>query len=313
MAKKKNNKSKNKSRKRVDRVAKALIEASMRLHQRRLWLRMGDRESVLLELEGVEDPIVATVMGSGGEEYGLNLTVGTNAVSNFKKLRELGPDDTLIEETDMIGISVEPLGNIPTEFRGLLEDAGFVGRRDVLAPFVLIKRPGRHARGPNATERKLTLAAIEAILAADDQNDLEPVSWDSGRCLTLTANANTRTVVARIQRVGKPSATGIGVVPDKVRPAGELPSIDDVERRDATWLIGVPPIPPGSKETTERTTRLSSLMRPRSGWSVAPSSSATSRRKVSPASSMSCAGTPPPAGQACLARSCARTAAFTRP
>lgn len=218
-----------------DRLAKALVERSLAFHRRRVWLDVEDEDSLVIEVPEV-GAVVASIMGWAGEEYGLNLILGESALDDVLDLRSgFGHDEDALERIHQIGVTVDTLGAIPGDMRGILEAAQFRGRREVPAPFFIAKSPGEHPRLPNRREQRTLLFAINAVLAAAEQGDLKLVGIEGGRVLTLALDGTAfePTVKARVKRVKSRARTG---APEQEH---RLPAdLRDLPRTSSRWIVG---------------------------------------------------------------------------
>lgn len=225
-----------------DRLAERLIEQSLEFYRRRLWLECTDVDILVLELPG-EPPLVASVMGSGGQEYGLNLTLGESSLAQMQAMLESGPaHEEAAESLHMVGFSVGPFGEIPGEMRRIHEAAGFAGRREILAPYFAARSPDGYGRLPTRAEMRTLLLVIDTILVAVAQGDFKPLDVTRGRVLTLRVLEPVEhppRVEARIQVV-EPSAWAPRL-PEIVIPA----EVASAPRTQANWCVGLSRAPGG--------------------------------------------------------------------
>ena len=117
-----------------DRLAEDLVATAIELHKKRLWLKLGPDQGVFVEVPTHEFPVLATAIGHAGESYGVMIYVGEHALDSLARcLKAEGHDPELAEDLDFVGVTIEPLREIPPHMRAPLQAAGFVARRDVLA------------------------------------------------------------------------------------------------------------------------------------------------------------------------------------
>jgi hypothetical protein len=165
-----------------DPVARALVESSLELHRRRLWQEVPGDAPFLIRVPGEEAPLVATIMGHLGSDYGLFLARGEDAFAQTVAIhRERGQRTDALELLSVLSVCIDPIGDIPPDHRGLLHDAGFHPSHDGLAPLALAKPAHRRPRTPNRAESRLLLTSLRAILAVHAAGELEPKSLDSRR------------------------------------------------------------------------------------------------------------------------------------
>ena len=70
---------------RVD-VMQSLLQAVDKFNERKLWKRFTNSDCFAVKLPGHDHPMLAVILGNGGEEYGLTLFRGPNAASSFAEL-----------------------------------------------------------------------------------------------------------------------------------------------------------------------------------------------------------------------------------
>jgi len=117
-----------------DPLSQGLVECSFELHRRRLWLEVPGDAPFLLKVPGVEDTLVATITGHEASSYGLFTSRGPDAFADAVRTITKGEPATDLEPQSILGFSMEQLGEIEPERRGILQAAGFQGRRESLAP-----------------------------------------------------------------------------------------------------------------------------------------------------------------------------------
>ncbi len=219
-----------------DRVAQALVQATLELHGRRLWLEVPGDAPFLVRLPDEPFPLAAVITGQQGREYGVVFRRGERAFAEMARhiLEDEERPDQLDEDTILL-LSVEALAEIPPHMRGLLADAGFQCRRESLAPFPIVKLPFQEARSPNRSERKLLLAAVRAILAAHDAGELHPTTPDLRR---------RRILEIAVEGAGREACVAARFVPWPQIPVLEPPrgsGLEDLDpalpRLDERWLV----------------------------------------------------------------------------
>jgi hypothetical protein len=165
-----------------DPIAKALVSAALELYRRQLWLEVPADAPFLLRVPGQDLPLVASIMGHMGQDYGLFVSRGEHAFETLLRIfaTEGGPE-TDLSGAAIISVTVQPLGQIEPPLRGLLEAAGLQMRRESLAPLAMSYSKPAGGRSANRSERKLLLACVRAVLAAHDAGVFAPPSLDRRR------------------------------------------------------------------------------------------------------------------------------------
>lgn len=158
-----------------DPLSARLVAASLEFHRLRLWLELEQDSAFLIRLPDEPEPIVAMVMGQGGEHFGLSLYRGIGAIESARRL-VLGDYDEappVAEGTVQLSVSFERLEVIPVERRTILVDAGFTTRREALAPAYFALLPSGRARLPNRSEMRVLTLALNAVIKARAEGPLE--------------------------------------------------------------------------------------------------------------------------------------------
>ncbi|MEW6071116.1 MAG: hypothetical protein AB1726_00795 [Planctomycetota bacterium] len=229
-----------------DRLAKNLVERALELHRRRPWQDVPRDAPFLLRLAGEECPLAAIIIGQDASNYGLVLVRGETAVADVARwLMTEGEAEEEIDSVSMLSVTFEPLGELSAPFRAPLEAAGFRGRRERVAPFLVAKDPHRRGRAPHRSEMRLLLGALDVILAAGDAGVLRPLSLDSRQRSILE--------IAAGEPGGELQARTVSLPPDFEIPAELSPctlptSLATLPRRDERWLAAFSVLPVAVKD-----------------------------------------------------------------
>ncbi len=216
-----------------------LFERAMEFYRRRLWLRIRAEEAVGILLPGKPDSelMIASIMGSESDEYGLAFYRGKDAASLMLKVTD-GED--VVEEVDELVFSIWALNEIPMEFRETLDRARFKGRRETLAPWFMVKKPGKWPRDLKKSEQQTLLFALNAVLEADDKGQLRPFSVRDGRILSFELEGSM------LEPILKPAVRKLPKVEAFCLSDFEA-QLDclaaDLPRRDGDWVVGLLPTP----------------------------------------------------------------------
>ena len=129
-----------------------------------------------------------TIMGQGGQEFGLMLLRGPEAYRNLLTMLAAQPGDTdMPDNAAFIGFSMTRFAGVPPFGRSLLRKGGLVCCRETLVPFFVAKDAGRQPRGISPDELQKCLYALKGILKAHDEGMLRPTPLrESAQVLTLT-------------------------------------------------------------------------------------------------------------------------------
>jgi hypothetical protein len=162
-----------------DPLSRSLVDAAMELHRRRLWKAVPVHAAFLIRVPDEEFPIVATITGHDGTEYGLSLARGRDALAQVVATR-LAQDagGALDERMSVLCVEIDSVADMKADERQLTEDAGFQVRYDGLGPLALAKPPFRAVRPANRAELRILRACLRAVLAVHDAGNFEPRALD---------------------------------------------------------------------------------------------------------------------------------------
>jgi hypothetical protein len=134
-------------------LVRDIIQISAEFHQRQLWKRFTNRDCFAIRVPGEEDPLLASVMGAGGEHYGLMLLRGPRAAACFSAAFASGdPGGDAMDETDLLGFALATFGDMSPLAQAFYRQAGIHPRYDEKLPDFLVKPPHRQGRMPNEAE-----------------------------------------------------------------------------------------------------------------------------------------------------------------
>jgi len=231
---------------RPDPIAASLVEATFELHRRRLWLEVPADAPFLVRVPGEEHPLVVSVIGHGGSDYGLLLMRGEAGFAQVENCildgRERAED---FEAQAFLSITLDTLAAIHPEQRGVLTAAGFQTRRESLAPCIFSKPAHRAARMPSRSEMRLMLACLRALFAVHDAGELRPTVLDRRRkrIFQIVVEGEERGAKARAEVVSWPSA-------NRQREVEVFPCLRQIDlglpRLDVGWLVAFALVPGGT-------------------------------------------------------------------
>jgi len=220
-----------------------VLQAVQAFNSRKLWKRFTNYDCFGVRIAGEGELILGVVLGDAGEEYGLSLFRGEQAVASLAALLDAeGPGDDALEDMDMLGFSMEDFGNLPPDAQGLLREGGRHPRYDEQVPHLLAKPAGQQGRVPNESELTLLGLVLQAVVEADKKKLLQPARLEDqeGICVVNIRREATapQVSVARERWNREVSPTTVPLLAAS-HDLGSLP------RLKATWLVGMPALPAG--------------------------------------------------------------------
>lgn len=221
-------------------VVRELMQAVSAFQERKLWKRFTNFDCFGVRVPGLADLLLASVMGEGGEQFGLWLLRGPGAVESLRELvgESTGGDDQ-IEAMDFLSYSMAPFGTLSSQAQDFYRAVGIYPRHDEEVSDLMIKPPYRQVRLPADGELVLLTRVLQAALVADRRKLLEPARVDDrkGICV-VTLGPDAENVLASVTRELPPPP------PAPVRSVITAPlNLTGVALLAATWLIGTVPVP----------------------------------------------------------------------
>lgn len=129
----------------------------------RPWEQIGN-EIFGLSFEGDDRLYFASVMGSGGMEYGVLIVGGWEGYRFLQGMCDKDFDEhTAIEALDLISVSLEPKGDIPEAFAAYSRRKGLQAVPRLGFPMVTMKRPGRVSTVPTPFQERALSSCLEAL------------------------------------------------------------------------------------------------------------------------------------------------------
>lgn len=237
-------------------VIRATLLAAAALHERRMWERFTNLDCFGVRLPDRDEFLLACVMGESGEEYGLMLCRGPDAVAHFDAFNRVdGADSDAFYATDVMGFSMDRFGDLTPEVQAVFREAGLRRRARDQVPGFLVKPPHRLPRLPDADEWSLLRRVLAGVLRADEQRLIEPIEFDDPAgvfVLTVTGDAEDpavtvdREVLRRDDEGNGDTADAGGFYPSgaDVFVSGGL-DLSGLDRIDTRWLVAAAPLPMG--------------------------------------------------------------------
>jgi len=250
----------------ADRLSAELVRWALELYRRRPWDRVPGDAPFLIRVPGEDLPLVANVMGQARSEYGLLLQRGPGAFrSQARLILEGGGSHGRVEEWDILSATFQPLASIPPEFRTILTEARFTPRREHVAPFFLVKHPGLRPRPPGRGDRRLLLACLKGLCAADDAGELRPPSLDTRRERVLEVRVSGELRSPEVRATLVPWPEDAAPYPPLVLLGAEA---RDLPTRGESWFAALFSAP-AAIEGDDRTVRLFALASTTRQWILA--------------------------------------------
>jgi len=174
------------------RLYRETFNAALEFYSLRLWMIYSSEEAFAVKVPGRERPYFASVMGEGGEEYGLMLACGEEPRQELERL--LTSDEEVpdaIEQVTFSGFTMTRLEEVPPERRKFYKHAQLSLRRESFVPMFLFKEPGRQPRELTPEEVESMLYVLRGTIKAHRERLLKPESiLEEDKVLTLTVSGD---------------------------------------------------------------------------------------------------------------------------
>ena len=225
-----------------------LINAAKDLAALKLWEQFGNMDFFVVETP-LEDPVLAAMMGEGGEEFGICIFRGPDAFGQPLVLEE--DEAAVIRRANTLGFGMEHYRQMGYGEKKWYKSANYRARKDDLLPAFVVKRPGDHAEYPEKdADLKLLLFVIKGVIAAHQRGEFMPTTLgvQDGRMLTLQVSGEAEKPTVHVtQKTFAGSAELIEFCNRDVVGLGEwtVPDLSDLPRLDETWVLvtGYAPAP----------------------------------------------------------------------
>ena len=220
-----------------------VLEAAGEFNRRKLWRRFTNLDCFGVKVAGQDEPMLGSVLGNAGEEYGLSLFRGPDAAGSFEALLDSqGLGDDILNDMDLLGFTMIAFGELPPEDQARLREVGQHPRAHEQTPQFLAKPPRQRPRFPNEAELGLLLLVLRAVVQADKKKLLQPARLDDddGICvLAISSDAAVPHISVTREHWRSRKTVRTMSLPEKRLDLRGLP------RLNATWLVGMPTIPAG--------------------------------------------------------------------
>jgi hypothetical protein len=225
-------------------------DAALAFDVLRLWEACDDRVCFPVRLPGSPHLVFASVMGAGGQEYGLAVYRGADAGARIlETVASLGMDGGMADAMDLVSFGMSPLHELPPPGREFLRAAKITAKRDELVPLFIAKDPGKFARALSRGEVGDMLMILRGLAKAHRAGLLEPSQVRPGALTREYAFSGD----PRDPEIAVTEGLFTAALPARslVASPGELGRLP---RIPASYLIGYPVLPIGI-EGSEATVR----------------------------------------------------------
>ncbi len=140
----------------------------------RLWELYDNMDFFVVQIP-LEEPVVASIMGAGGQEYGLSVFRGPNAFRQPLMLYD--KPKSAVDKIDTIGFSMMYYRDMDHLEKKWLKSCNYNARKSEWMPSVISKKPGRMMEMVEKDhDVKLMLYILKGIMQAQEDGDFRPTT-----------------------------------------------------------------------------------------------------------------------------------------
>ncbi len=149
-----------------------MIKACIEFADLRLWEQYDNMDLFVVETP-LEDPVVVSIMGAGGQEYGLSAFRGPDAFQQIHLLND--NSKTMFDKLDTIGFSMLYYKDMQHEEKKWLKSCNYRVKKSEWVPSVISKKQGQIMEMVDKDhDIKLMLYILRGIIQAKEQGDFRP-------------------------------------------------------------------------------------------------------------------------------------------
>jgi hypothetical protein len=151
-----------------------MIRACMDFADMRLW-ELYDNMDLFVVQTPLEEPVVASIMGAGGQEYGLSVFRGPDAFRQPLMLYD--KPKSAVDKINTIGFSMMYYRDMDHLEKKWLKSCNHNARKSEWVPSVISKKPGRMMEMVEKDhDVKLMLYILKGIMRAQEDGDFCPTT-----------------------------------------------------------------------------------------------------------------------------------------
>lgn len=216
-----------------------MIQACKELAELRLWESYENLDFFAVETP-LEDPVVVSIMGAGGEEYGISVFRGPDA---FKQPIMITKDgNSAVDKINTIGFSMVHYRDMQYEEKKWFKSCDYRARKSDWLPSVISKKPGEMMQ---MVERdhdiNLMLYIARGIVKAQEDGKFRPVLKNSGsKIFTIEVSGDVSEPDVEVTYKSFPGSKELlqmcrdEMVYDDI---SALPDISRLPKLDETWVV----------------------------------------------------------------------------
>jgi len=217
-----------------------MIQACKELADMRLWENYENLDFFAVETP-LEDPVVVSIMGAGGQEYGISAFRGPDA---FRQPIMITNErmSTAADKIDTIGFDMVHYRDMQYEEKKWLKSCNYRGEKSDWLPSVISKRPREMMQMVEKdNDIKLMLYIVKGIIKAQQEGEFCPTISDSGsKIFTIEVCGDVSEPDVKVTHKSFP---GSEALLDMCREEmlyddlSELPDISRLPKLSVSWVV----------------------------------------------------------------------------
>lgn len=216
-----------------------MIQACKELMAMRLWESYENLDFFVIETP-LEDPVVVSIMGAGGEEYGVSVFRGPNAFKQPVMITNEGK--SAADKINTIGFSMVHYRDMQYEEKKWLKSCNYRAKKSDWLPSVISKKSGEMMQMVEKDhDINLMLYIVRGIIKAQEDGKFCPAIKNSGsKIFTIDVSGDVSEPVVKVTHKSFPDSEELlQMCRDEMMydESSVLPDISRLPKLDETWVV----------------------------------------------------------------------------
>jgi hypothetical protein len=216
-----------------------MIQACKELMEMRLWESYENLDFFVVE-SPLEDPVVVSIMGAGGEEYGISVFRGPDAFKQPVMITNEGKPAA--DKINTIGFSMVHYRDMQYEEKKWLKSCNYRAKKSDWLPSVISKKPGEMMQMVEKDhDINLMLYIVRGIIKAQEDGKFCPVISNSGpKMFTVEVSGDVSDPDVKVTHKSFPGSKELLRMCRDEMVYDDLSALSDISRLprlDETWIV----------------------------------------------------------------------------
>ncbi len=226
---------------------KLLIQATQELHKMALHDQYDNLYYFQVNLPEHQFPFTVTIMGSGGEAYGLNIFCGPDGLEHFRSLNaQTAQIKQVMRKASIMGYEMVPFSELEPESKKWIKKTDCRIQKHELFPDFMVAEPGYRTQLLKDKEVKNLLYIVNAIikLAREDKFDPSDISSDMEIfTVDITGEIENPNLSTQNVKWKNHLQTLETVLPEPTVDSALSFTLSALPKRNCAWIVGSMMIP----------------------------------------------------------------------